>query len=135
MPNYNINFTCLERFLRYVQIDTQSDMDSTTSPSTEKQKNLGKLLVDELLQIGITNAHMDEFGYVYATVESNTNKNVPVICICSHMDTSPETSGANVKPLVLENYDGSDIILPGDTAQVLIPDEHPELKNQIGNDI
>ncbi len=135
MANYNINFTCLERFLKYVQVDTQSDIDSMTHPSTEKQKDLGKILVEELQQIGIKDAHMDEFGYVYGTLESNTNKNVPVICFCSHMDTSPETSGANVKPLVLKNYDGSDIILPGDTSQVLVPDEHPELKNQLGNDI
>lgn len=135
MPNYNISFTCLERFLKYVQIDTQSDADSDTYPSTEKQKNLGKILVEELLEIGIKDAHMDEFGYVYATIESNTDKKVPVICFCSHMDTSPEISGANVKPLVLKNYDGSEIILPGDTTQILVPDEHPELKNQLGNDI
>ena len=135
MSNYNIKFTCLERFLKYVQIDTQSDIDSKTYPSTEKQKNLGSLLVSELHETGINDAHMDEFGYVYATLESNSDKKVPVICFCSHMDTSPETSGANVKPLLLKNYDGSDIILPGDTSQVLTPDEHPELKNQLGNDI
>jgi len=135
MSKYNINFTCLERFLRYVQIDTQSDLESNTYPSTAKQKDLGNILVEELKEIGIEDAHLDEFGYVYATLESNTDKKVPVICFCSHMDTSPETSGANVKPLILKKYDGSDIILPGDTTQVLIPDEHPELKNQLGNDI
>lgn len=135
MPKLNIDFTCLERFLKYVQIDTQSDPDSKTYPSTEKQKNLGKILVEELKQMGVKDAHLDEFGYVYATIESNSDKNVPVICFCSHMDTSPETSGANVKPVIHKNYNGSDIVLPGNTTQVLKPEAHPELKNQIGNDI
>ncbi len=131
----NIKHTCLERFLRYVQIDTQSDPDSETCPSTEKQKTLGSLLVSELQEMGIKDAHIDEFGYVYATIESNSDKKVPVICFCSHMDTSPETSGANVKPVLHNDYDGKDIILPGDSLQVLRPSEHPELLNQIGNDI
>ncbi|MEY4875373.1 MAG: peptidase, partial [Bacteroidota bacterium] len=89
----NYNFTASERFLRYVKIDTQSDPNSPTCPSTEKQKNLGKILVEELKAIGINDAELDEHGYVYATIESNTNKNVPVLCFCSHMDTSPDCSG------------------------------------------
>jgi len=128
-------FTCVERFLKYVQIDTQSDPDSKNHPSTIKQKVLGNILVNELHEIGISDAHLDEYGYVYATLDSNTGKGVPVICFCSHMDTSPETSGANVKPVVHKNYKGEDIILPGDTAQILNPLKYPELNDQIGNDI
>ena len=92
--------TFLDRFLRYVQIDTQSDPNSSTIPSTEKQKALGKLLVEELQEMGISDAHMDEYGYVYATIPSNTDKEVPVICFCSHMDTSPDSSGTGVKPII-----------------------------------
>jgi tripeptide aminopeptidase len=135
MSKLNINYTCADRFLKYVTIDTQSDMNSTSSPSTEKQKNLGKVLVEELLAMGVNDAHLDEFGYVYATLPSNTEKNVPVICFCSHMDTSPESSGANVKPVIHKNYSGGDIVLPADTSQVLHPEEHPELKNNLGCDI
>jgi tripeptide aminopeptidase len=130
-----IDFTCIERFLEYVQIDTQSDPDSKTYPSTEKQKNLGRILAEELKQMGVVDAHLDEYCYVYGTISSNTDKTVPVICFCSHMDTSPETSGANVKPVLHRKYNGGDIILPGDKAQILKPSEHPELKNQVGNDI
>lgn len=135
MTDLKINHICLERFLNYVQVDTQSDQDSLTFPSTEKQKNLGKILVAELLEMGIKDAHMNEFGYVYATIETNSNKKVPVICFCSHMDTSPETSGANVKPIVHKNYPGGDIKLPGDQTQVLTNDVHKDLVNQVGNDI
>src|SRR4030095_4055505 len=117
MSKMNIDFTCFERFLKYVQIDTQSDPDSITYPSTEKQKNLGKILVDELKQMGIKDAHMDDFGYVYGTIESNTSKKVPVICFCSHMDTSPEVSGTNVKPILHKNYIGGTIVLPGTSLQ------------------
>jgi len=92
-----INHTVTERFLKYVKIDTQSDPESPTCPSTEKQKDLGRVLVQELLEMGIKDAHMDEHGYVYATIPSNTNKKVPVICFCSHMDTSPDSSGKNEK--------------------------------------
>ena len=127
--------TVTERFLRYVKIDTQSDPNSPTYPSTEKQKNLGKILVEELIAMGISDAEMDEFGYVYATIPSNTTKKVPVICFCSHMDTSPDCSGKDVKPFVHENYQGKDIILPGDSSQVIRFAEHDDLKNQIGNDI
>ena len=124
-----------ERFLKYVQIDTQSDPDSFTQPSTEKQKNLGKVLVEELQAIGISDAHLDEYGYVYATVPSNTEKEVPVLCFCSHMDTSPDCSGKDVKPIIHKKYDGSDIILPDDTNQVISLQEHPKLQSQIGNDV
>jgi len=127
--------TVLDRFLRYVVIDTQSDASSPSQPSTEKQKNLGCLLVEELLAIGLTDAHLDEHGYVYATVPANTEKQVPVICFCSHMDTAPDFTGTNVKPQILRNYAGGDIQLTGDTQQVIRVADHPELKNQIGNDI
>ena len=130
-----INYTAAERFLKYVKIDTQSDPESPTCPSTEKQKDLGKVLVAELLEMGITDAHMDEHGYVYATLPSNTDKKVPVICYCSHMDTSPDCSGKDVNPIVHKNYDGKDIVLPNDKTQILRVSEHPDLKAQIGNDV
>lgn len=127
--------TVLDRFLRYVVIDTQSDPASSTQPTTEKQKDLGRVLVEELLEIGLSDAHLDEHGYVYATVPANTDKNVPVICFCSHMDTAPDFTGKNVKPQMLKSYAGGDIQLPGDRSRVIRVSEHPELKNQIGNDI
>ena len=132
----NIKHTVAERFLRYVQIDTQSDPTSTTSPTTEKQKNLSRLLVDELQAMGITDAHLDEFGYVYATIGATSAKsNVPVICFCSHVDTSPDCSGAGVKPIVHHNYQGQDLVLPDDTTQIIRAKDHPDLLAQIGNDI
>lgn len=133
LPSFN--YTAADRFLHYVTIDTQSDPLSETTPSTEKQKNLGRILVQELLDMGISDAHMDEHGYVYATLESNSDKEVPVICFCSHMDTSPDCSGENVKPIIHKNYAGDKIILPLDNTQILTSAEHPDLKNQIGNDI
>ena len=131
----NYKFTAAERFLRYVQIDTQSDPLSKSSPSTEKQKDLGRLLTDELKQIGLTDAHMDEWGYVYASIPSNTDRKVPVICFCAHVDTAPDCSGTDVKPIVHKNYQGQDIVLPDDNSQVLRMSEYPYLKTQIGNDI
>jgi len=131
----NYKFTAAERFLRYVQIDTQSDPLSKTNPSTEKQKDLSKILAEELKQIGIADAHMDEWGYVYATIPSTTEKKVPVICFCAHVDTAPDCSGTNVKPIVHSNYQGQDIVLPDDTTQVLKTSEYPYLQTQIGNDI
>jgi tripeptide aminopeptidase len=131
----NYGFTAKDRFLRYVTIDTQSNPASKTNPSTDKQKSLGRLLVQELLSIGIADAHLDEFGYVYATIPANTDKQVPVICFCSHMDTSPDCSGTNVKPIVHADYDGSDIVLPDDPAQIISPKEHPYLHKKIGEDI
>ena len=131
----NISDTVTDRFLRYTAIDTQSDPSSTTCPSTEKQKNLGRLLVSELLEMGISDAHLDDFGYVYASIPANTEKQVPVICFCSHMDTSPDCSGENVKAIVHQNYQGQDIILPDDFTQIISMNDHPDLKNQIGNDL
>jgi tripeptide aminopeptidase len=127
--------TVTERFIRYAQIDTQSDPNSPTCPSTMKQKNLGRLLVEELKAIGIADAELDEHGYVYATIPSNTTKEVPVICFCSHMDTSPDCSGENVKPVIHTRYDGKDIVLPNDKTQIIRFAEHPDLAAQIGNDI
>ena len=127
--------TVLDRFLRYVVIDTQSDAASPTQPSTHKQMDLGRLLVAELLAIGLADAHMDDNGYVYATVPATTDKAVPVICFCSHMDTAPDFSGTNVRPQVLAGYAGGDITLPGDASRVIRVAEHPELARQIGNDI
>lgn len=124
-----------ERFCRYVQIDTQSDPESPTQPSTEKQKDLARVLVKELLELGISDAHLDEHGYVYATVPSTTDKKVPVICFCSHMDTSPDCTGTNVKPVIHKNYNGGNIVLPADNKIVLKPEEHPDLNTQKGNDI
>jgi tripeptide aminopeptidase len=131
----NVKHTVLDRFLRYVVIDTQSDPTSTTIPSTEKQKDLGRLLVEELQAIGIQDAALDEHGYVYATIPANTTKKVPVICYCSHMDTSPDSSGTGVKPIIHRNYDGQDIILPDDPTQIIRMAEHPDLREQLGNDI
>ena len=127
--------TAKERFLHYVTIDTQSDPNSPTCPSTEKQKNLGEVLVKELLEMGISDAHLDEHGYVYATIPANTDKKVPVICFCSHMDTSPDCSGEGVKPIIHANYKGQDLVLPDDKSVVIRMHEHPDLKDQIGNDI
>ncbi len=131
----NIEHTVLERFLRYVKIDTQSDASSPTCPSTEKQKDLGKILVEELLAMGIGDAEMDENGYIYATIPSNTEKTVPVICFCSHMDTAPDCSGKDVKPIVHNNYQGQDIILPDDKSQVIRVADHHHLKDMIGKDV
>ncbi|MHC2279594.1 tripeptide aminopeptidase [Bradyrhizobium diazoefficiens] len=135
MSSLTFTHTVTERFLRYVTIDTQSDPESPSSPSTEKQKDLGRVLVTELKAMGVADAHLDEYGYVYATIPANTDKKVPVICFCSHMDTSPDVTGKDVKPQVVKNYRGGDITLPGDTSQVIRFAEHPALKNQIGNDI
>jgi tripeptide aminopeptidase len=127
--------TVTERFLRYVVIDTQSDPASPACPSTEKQKDLGRLLAGELQAMGIRDAHLDEYGYVYATIPANTDKKVPVICFCSHMDTSPDCTGKDVRPQIVRNYRGGDIVLPGDPAQIIRAADHPALKDQIGNDI
>jgi tripeptide aminopeptidase len=125
----------LNRFLKYVVIDTQSDPLSTSNPSTEKQKNLGRILVEELLELGLADAHLDEWGYVYATLPSNLAKKVPVICFCSHIDTSPDSSGTNVKPIIHKNYRGQDLVLPDDSSIIIREKDHPDLKNQHGNDV
>ncbi|MDA9491480.1 peptidase T [Bradyrhizobium sp. CCBAU 11361] len=135
MSSLTFAHTVTERFLRYVTIDTQSDPESPSSPSTEKQKDLGRVLVTELKEMGVADAHLDDYGYVYGTIPANTDKKVPVICFCSHMDTSPDVTGKDVKPQMVKNYRGGDITLPGDTSQVIRFTEHPALKNQIGNDI
>ncbi|MEO8406641.1 MAG: peptidase T [Chitinophagaceae bacterium] len=128
-------FTAAERFLRYVQVDTQSDPQSSAYPTTAKQKDHSKILAEELKKIGIADAALDEYGYVYGTIPSNVDKKVPVICFCSHVDTAPDCSGTNVKPLVHKNYQGEDIVLPDDRSQVLKMAEYPYLQKQIGNDI
>ncbi|SFW60707.1 peptidase T [Chitinophaga sancti] len=130
----NYKYTVTERFLRYVQIDTQSDPLSKSFPSTEKQKDLGRLLVQELHEIGISDVEMDEHGYVFATIPSNTTKDVPVICFCSHMDTSSDCSGTGVKPIIHMHYDGSDIELPEDNT-VIKAALHPYLASKKGDDI
>jgi tripeptide aminopeptidase len=127
----------LERFLRYVQIDTQSDEESKSSPSTEKQKELGRLLVKELQELGISDAEMDEWGYVYGTLEANTKSGDKVLTIglLAHMDTYFGVKGGPVKPNVIENYDGNDIVLPGDKTQVIKVQENPNLIRCIGHTI
>ena len=131
----NYAFTVAERFIRYARIDTQSDPQSKSYPSTEKQKDLGRLLVSELRATGLQDAELDEFGYVYATLPATTDRPVPTICFCAHMDTAPDCTGAGVKPIVHHNYDGGDIRLPDDPAQVILAREHPYLVSRKGDDI
>ena len=128
-------FTVAERFTRYVQIDTQSDPQSRSYPSTEKQKDLGRLLVQELQEMGITDAALDEYGYVYATIPANTTRQVPVICFCAHMDTAPDCSGKGVKPILHKAYDGGEIVLPDDPSIVISPRDHPYLLEKKGEDL
>ncbi len=131
MLHMNFKFTVAERFIRYVTIDTQSDPTSDTCPSTLKQKNLGTALVTELHAAGLQDAHIDQYGYVYATVQSNSDKNnIPVICFCSHMDTAPDCSGYGVKPLIHKNYQGQDIVLPDDPSQIIRLADHSDLKTR-----
>jgi len=125
----------VSRFMHYVQIDTQSDPHSDTHPSTPKQKNLSTLLAEQLLAMGIVDAHTDEFGYVYATIPANTSKQVPIICFCSHVDTAPDCSGTGVKPLLHKNYNGTPIVLPDDASQIITVEQYPYLKHHIGKDI
>ncbi|MDX1935745.1 MAG: peptidase T [Flavihumibacter sp.] len=131
----NYSFTIAERFMRYVAIDTQSDPQSSSFPSTEKQKDLGRLLVNELQEMGIEDAQLDEYGYVYATVPATTTKQMPVICFCAHVDTAPDCSGKNVKPILHKNYSGQPIVLPEDTSQIITIDNHPYLAEKTGEDI
>ena len=133
MQSYS--FTVADRFMRYVRIDTQSDPFSKTAPSTEKQKDLGRMLVSELNEMGLSDACLDEYGYVYATLPGNSTKKIPVICFCAHMDTAPDCSGREVRPILHRHYDGSDIILPDDPGQVISTTDHPYLKSKIGDDI
>ncbi|HYD21056.1 MAG TPA: peptidase T [Flavipsychrobacter sp.] len=127
--------TAADRLIRYVQVDTQSDPASETQPSTEKQKDLSRILVEELKQIGINDAELDEHGYVYATIPATSDKNVPVLCYCAHVDTAPDCSGKNVKPILHMQYKGQDIVLPDDPTTVISTKDHPYLKERIGDDI
>lgn len=132
----NYKHTAAERFMKYVTVDTQSDPTSPAQPSTEKQKDLSRILVEELKAMGIADAELDEHGYVYATIPSTSDKNdIPVLCFCSHVDTAPDCSGTNVKPILHKSYDGSDITLPDDTSVVISTKDHPYLKERIGDDI
>jgi len=127
--------TVEERFVRYVQLDTQSDPESNTYPTTEKQLQLSRLLANELTQIGAAEVVVNEYGYVYASIPATTSKKVPVICFCSHVDTAPDCSGTNVKPIIHRNYNGQDIILPDDTSQVITTAAYPYLLKKKGDDI
>lgn len=132
----NYTYTVEERFLKYVQVDTTSDPNSTSFPSTMKQKDLGKILVEELLALGLKDAEMDQSGYVFATIPSNSPKtNIPTICLCAHMDTAPDCVGTNVKPIVHRKWDGSPITLPDDTTQIITKERHKYLAEKIGDDI
>lgn len=124
------------RFMRYVQIDTQSDPQSVAFPSTSKQLELSRLLLSELRTMGITDVEMDENGYVYAAIPSNSDReNIPVICFCAHVDTAPDLSGTGVKPILHANYQGRDIVLPDDNSQVIRLTEHPYLEKLTGHDL
>src|SRR5215208_1434561 len=127
----------MDRFLRYVKIDTQSQEDQTTTPSTRKQLNLANLLAKELTALGAQNVRVSEFGIVYATVLGNLadNSKVPVIGLIAHMDTSPAVSGENVNAIIHKNYQGGDIVLPKDPTQVITVAKNPVLKELIGDDI
>ena len=122
----------LERFLRYVQVDTQSDADSATYPSTMKQLDLSKMLAEELREIGLEDVELTEHGYVFATLPGTAG---PTVGLIAHLDTSSDESGTNVKPQVIRNYDGGDIVLPGDKRKVLRPSENPILAERAGHDI
>jgi len=128
-------FICVEKFLKYVKYDTQSDDESESFPSTAKQKILSADLANELKEMGLKDAHMDEWGYVTATLPSNTNKNVDTIAFIAHVDTSPAVTGKNINPIINKNYQGGDIVLKNDTSRVIKVDENPQLKDMIGFDI
>ncbi|VAX20426.1 Tripeptide aminopeptidase [hydrothermal vent metagenome] len=133
MFDENYKFTVVDRFTKYVKYDTQSDEDSETTPSTEKQKVLSKDLVEELLELGLSDAHMDENGYVMATLDGNTDKDVPVIGFIAHVDTSPAVSGENVNPQIHKNYQGGDLEIG--EGKVIDVANNPELNAMIGMDI
>jgi tripeptide aminopeptidase len=132
----NYKHTVEERFIRYAKIDTTADPTSSTFPSSDIQKDLGRLLVSELNELGAINVEMDKWGYVFGTIPSNSSKkNVPTICFCSHMDTAPDCSGTNVKPIVHRNYQGKPIVLPDDPSQIITKDKQKYLQSKIGDDI
>ncbi len=134
-------FGVAERLMRYVQIDTQSDPNSTSFPSTEKQKNLAQVLLNELKEIGLKDATMDDNGYVMATIPATGSAEkiaalqLPVICFCAHVDTAPDCSGTNVKPILHQKYTGAPIVLPDDPSQVITVEKYPYLKNFIGKEV
>ena len=125
----------VDRFLKYVSFDTQSDDSTNTTPSTEKQFRLAEYLVEELKSIGMAEVEMDELGYVYATLPANTDKAVPTIGFIAHMDTSPDASGENVRPRIVKNYDGKDIVLDAEAGIVTSVEKFPELLRHVGEDI
>ena len=128
--------SCVERFLEYVKIDTQSREDSDTYPSTPTQLDLLRRLQEELSAIGLEDVTMDEYGYVFATVPATSAKpDLPVVGLIAHVDTSPEMSGAGVKAIIHRNYDGQDIVLPDDPSAVISPTDNPQLAGQVGNDV
>lgn len=136
MDKYVNSFSGMaERFMKYATIDTQANPFSESVPSTEKQLNLSRLLVEELKQAGIEDAELDAFGYVYASIPSNSDKSLPVICFCAHVDTAPDCSGTDVKPLLHKNYQLQDLLLPDDTSICISPTEFPELLTKAGEDI
>jgi tripeptide aminopeptidase len=134
-------FGVAERLMRYVQIDTQSDPNSLSFPSTEKQKDLSTLLLQELLTIGLVDATMDTNGYVMATIPATIEQEkldalkLPVLCFCAHVDTAPDCSGTNVKPILHQQYNGAPIVLPDDPTQIITVEKYPYLKNFIGKEI
>lgn len=134
-------FGVAERLMRYVQIDTQSDPNNVGFPSTEKQKDLSKLLLQELLDIGLVDATMDSNGYVMATIPATIEPSqlaalkLPVLCFCAHVDTAPDCSGTNVKPILHQQYNGAPIVLPDDPSQIITVEKYPYLKNFIGKEI
>ena len=132
----NYTSTVEERFIKYAKIDTTADPNSTSFPSSEIQKDLGRELVKELHAMGINDAEMDEWGYVFATIPNNTdNAQLPTICFCAHMDTAPDCSGTNVKPIVHRKYDGNPITLPDDPTQIITTEKHSYLNEKIGDDL
>ena len=136
MKHTNYDYSVKDRLIRYVQIDTEADPNSESTPSSLKQKDLSKLLVEELKLMGIVDAEMDEWGYVYATIPATSkHKNIPTICFCSHVDTAPDCSGKDVKPIVHENYQGQPIVLPDDPTQIITTEKHPYLASKFGDDI
>jgi len=128
-------YTVAARFMRYVQIDTTADPTSKSFPSTAKQRDLAQVLHDELKALGLQDVLLDEWSYVFATIPSNVSQPLPTICFCSHMDTAPDCSGTNVKPILHQNYQGQPIVLPDDPQQILSTEQHPYLLQKIGDDI
>lgn len=133
--SFKYSSSLVDRFFRYTQIDTQSDPASDTQPSTTKQLELSRLLLEELKSLGLPETELDESGYVYASIPSNSDKTVPVICFCAHVDTSPDCLATGVRPLLHKNYSGQDIVLPDDPKQIIRTTEHPYLLEKIGDDL